>query len=132
MIGDGAAFLTRKQNEKAVPSRYRAPMSEIPAYARNLRLRPAKPALGRGRLQRQVRYAFWANKRPLSTREILEWAYPRKLMLGERITDGHRWSVRRVCRALCEPVGRASTIGRLAATRAARQWPLGNSRATPR
>jgi hypothetical protein len=84
----------------------------IPTWRRNLRLRPAKPALGNGRLQRQVRRAFLALGGPLSTSEILEWTYARKRMLGERISDGHRWSVRRVCYAMCVPVGRAATIGR--------------------
>jgi hypothetical protein len=78
----------------------------------NLRLRPPKPALGNGRLQRQVRRAFLVHGALLSTSEILEWTYARKRLLGERIGDGHRWSVRRVCYALCVPVGRARTIGR--------------------
>jgi hypothetical protein len=37
------------------PSRTRL---KIPTWCRNLRLRPPKPALGNGRLQRQVRRAF--------------------------------------------------------------------------
>jgi len=70
-----------------------------PASRRNLRLRPAKPALGNGRLQRQAKLAFWGCGSPLSTSEILEWAYPRKV-LGERIGDGHRWSCRRALESI--------------------------------
>jgi hypothetical protein len=75
-------------------------------------LRPIKPALGNGRLQRQISRAFVATGAALSTSQLLDWCYARKRMLGERISDGHRWSVRRVCRVQCEPVGRADTIGR--------------------
>jgi hypothetical protein len=82
------------------------------ASIRNLRLRPLRPALGNGRLQRQVRRAFLALDGPLSTSELLEWTYTRKRMLGNQITDGHRWSMRRVCEAQCDRVGRAKTIGR--------------------
>jgi len=70
-----------------------------PASRRNLRLRPEKPALGNGRLQRQAKHAFWGCGSPLSTSEILEWAYPRKV-LGERIGDGHRWSCRRALESI--------------------------------
>src|SRR6516164_9876707 len=64
------------------------------ASRRNLSRWLPKPALGNGRLQRQAKLAFWGCGSPLSTSEILEWAYPRKV-LGERIGDGHRWSCRR-------------------------------------
>jgi len=77
-----------------------------------LRLRPAKPALGNGRLQRQAKLAFWGCGSPLSTSEILEWAYPPKV-LGERIGDGHRWSCRRALESIgAVKVGRGGTIGR--------------------
>jgi hypothetical protein len=48
----------------------------------------------------------------MSTTQLLDWCYARKRLFGERISDGHRWSVRRVCRVLCVPIGRAKTIGR--------------------
>jgi hypothetical protein len=86
---------------------------QIPAWCRNLRLRPPKPALGNGRLQRQVRRAFLVHGGPLSASEILEWTYARKRMLGERIGDGHRWSVRRALISIgAVKVGRAATIGK--------------------
>jgi hypothetical protein len=45
----------------------------------NLRLRPAKPALGRGRLQRQVRRAFMVEDGPtISSSKIYEWAFARR------------------------------------------------------
>jgi|SRR6516162_3830299 hypothetical protein len=83
-----------------------------PAWPANLRLRPEKPALGNGRLQRQAKLAFWGCGSPLSTSEILEWAYPRRV-LGERIGDGHRWSCRRALASIgAVKVRRAKTIGR--------------------
>jgi hypothetical protein len=73
---------------------------KIPTWRRNLRKRPAKPALGNGRLQRQVRRAFWVHGSPMSTSEILEWAYARQRAFGERISGGHYWSVWRALMSL--------------------------------
>ena len=54
----------------------------------NLRIRPAKPAFGRGRLQRQVRRAFMVED-------------------GPTIVTRHRYSVWRVLKTLgAEPIGR--------------------------
>jgi len=69
------------------------------ASRRNLSRWLPKPALGNGRLQRQAKLAFWGCGSPLSTSEILEWAYPRR-MLGESIGDGHRWSCRRAIESI--------------------------------
>jgi hypothetical protein len=76
---------------------------------RNLRRRPAKPALGRGRLQTQVRRAFIASgASALSASAIYDWCYARRrLMLDKPLTTRHRYSVWRVLKAMgAEPVGR--------------------------
>src|SRR5262245_20733252 len=41
--------------------------TQIPAWRRNLRMRPPKPALGNGRLQRQVRRAFLVHGDPATS-----------------------------------------------------------------
>jgi hypothetical protein len=77
---------------------------------RNLALRPEKPALGRGRLQRQVNRAFLAaGGDVLSATTILDWCYARR---RAGLSSWNRWKVARICRELCDPVGRADTIGR--------------------
>jgi hypothetical protein len=81
---------------------------------RNLRLRPAKPAFGRGKLQTRVKRAFIASDAPaISASEIYGWCYPRRrLVLGKPLTTRHRFSVWRVLVKIAVPVGRADTIGR--------------------
>jgi hypothetical protein len=75
-----------------------------------LALRPEKPALGRGRLQRQVARAFLAvGVDVLPASIILDWCYPRG---RARLSNWNRWKVARICSELCYPVGRADTIGR--------------------
>jgi hypothetical protein len=74
----------------------------------NLRLRPVKPALGRGRIQRQVRRAFMASDSPvLSSSDIYRWVYPRK----KRPRWLERWSVFVVLRKECHRVGRTPPYG---------------------
>src|SRR5262249_38612315 len=109
---EGFQSLKYRAASNAMNARPKKPTSLRELRLSNLRLRPPKPALGNGRLQRQVRRAFLVHADPLSTSEILELTYARKRMLGERIGGGHRWCVRRVCYALCVPIGRARTIGR--------------------
>jgi hypothetical protein len=76
----------------------------------NLALRPEKPALGRGRLQRQIGRAFLATGSDvLSATTILDWCYPRR---RARLPSWNRWKVARICSELCVPVGRADTRGR--------------------
>jgi len=48
---------------------------------RNLRRRPARPALGAGRVQRACRRALWALGEA-STSAAIEWAYARRLLMG--------------------------------------------------
>jgi len=82
--------------------------------ARNLELRPVKPAAGRGRVQRGVRRAFWAaQKSALSTSEIMAWTHPRPIWVRKHNPrNNQRRSIRRVCEIVCIRVGRAATIGR--------------------
>jgi hypothetical protein len=76
----------------------------------NLRRRPPRPAEMRGRLQRAVLRAFIASDASeLSTTALADWAYARS---RRGLSSGEYWSLRRVCRQLCERVGRAPTIGR--------------------
>jgi hypothetical protein len=60
----------------------------------NLRLRPAKPALGNGRVQRQVNRAFMVSS-TLSTSEVLGWVYARRQLQGRRIVSVQRSSLAR-------------------------------------
>src|SRR5262245_20667905 len=55
-----------------------------------------------GRIKRQVRRALVAAERPLTTGELLPWAYPRQ----SKFKDWHRWSVRRALLQICAKVGR--------------------------
>jgi hypothetical protein len=85
---------------------HRAPASKWPSHP-NLRNRPAKPALGRGRLQRQLRRAFvGADTR--TTSALLDWCYPRN---RSRITQRHRYSVWRVLVRIATPIGRVPPHG---------------------
>ena len=81
------------------------------ARLRNLRKRPAKPALGRGRLQRLARRAFLAEGEELTTTIILDWAYCRRR--GDPLPLGLYHSLHRALWAIgAVPLGRAGTIGR--------------------
>ena len=73
----------------------------------NLRRRPPAPALGRGRLQRQVRRAFLAGGPIVSSSEVYDWTIVR----NRRMRPNLCWSVLRILRVIAVPVGRASTIG---------------------
>jgi hypothetical protein len=67
----------------------------------NLRLRPHAPAAGRGRLQTQIRRAFLIHGPVVSASTVYDWCYPRQ---RSSISCGQRWSVRRICRQLCDPI----------------------------
>jgi hypothetical protein len=82
-------------------------------HHRNLRLRPAAPAKGRGRLQTQIRRAIVAAGSPVVSGSIFySWAYAGKKLRGEPVSWGHRSSVKRILKTIATPVGRARTIGR--------------------
>jgi hypothetical protein len=57
------------------------------ANLRNLSRRPAKPALGNGRVQRGALRALWVLG-IASTSEIAEWTHARARAYGER-SDNH-------------------------------------------
>jgi hypothetical protein len=97
-------------------------------YYPNLRLGPAAPALGRGRLQVQVRRAFMGRD-VLSSSEVYDSSYARKRLLGERISQRHRHSVWRILRTIADPIGRAETIGRPVLWRLENDSPAGSATA---
>jgi DNA invertase Pin-like site-specific DNA recombinase len=74
----------------------------------NLQRRPAKPALGNGRIQRAVRQAFYFGSEVTSS-DVYDWVYPRRRHF---LSQAHRHSVRRVLMMMADPVERAPTIGR--------------------
>jgi hypothetical protein len=82
--------------------------------SRNLRLRPIRPALGRGKLQIRVRRAFLTADAPaISASKIYDWCYARRrLMLGKPLTTRHRYSVWRILVTIADPIGRGASIGR--------------------
>jgi hypothetical protein len=73
----------------------------------NLSRRPAKPALGNGRVQRGIRRALWVLG-TASTTEIMEWTHSR---IRGRRCDANR-AARHALYQLAIRVGRAKTIGR--------------------
>jgi hypothetical protein len=72
----------------------------------NLRLRPEKPALGRGRLQKAIRRCFHARGPNVSASTIYEWCATWPDLRR------HRYRAWRILNEITEPIGRASTIGR--------------------
>jgi hypothetical protein len=74
---------------------------------RNLQLRPAKPALGRGRIQRQVKRAFLLAD-TLTSSQVYDWTHCR---MRHRMSQAHRWSVRRVLMAIADPIERVPPHG---------------------
>jgi hypothetical protein len=73
----------------------------------NLQRRPAKPALGNGRIQRAVRRAFYFCSEVTSS-DVYDWVYPRRRHL---LTQAHRHSARRVLMTMAEPVKRVPPYG---------------------
>jgi hypothetical protein len=81
------------------------------ANLRNLTLRPAKPALARGRIQRAVLRALRLFG-TMTTSQIMPWAFPRKVYRGERLANHDYRSTRRVLEQIAIRAGRAKTGGR--------------------
>jgi hypothetical protein len=76
---------------------------------RNLRRRPAKPALGNGRIQRAVRRAFYfAHSSEVTSSDVYDWVYPHRRHL---LTQMHRHSARRVLVTIADPVARVPPHG---------------------
>jgi hypothetical protein len=76
----------------------------------NLTLRPAKPALGRGRIQRAALRALRLLG-TAATSEVMSWAFPRKVCRGERLTNHDYRSVRRALDRVADRAGRAAANG---------------------
>jgi hypothetical protein len=80
----------------------------------NLRQRPPTPSKGRGPIQVRIRRAFIASgAEVLSSSAIYEWTYVRR-RLGrcKTLPFGIYSRTRRTLRAMCDPVGRSTSIGR--------------------
>jgi hypothetical protein len=73
----------------------------------NYAARPAKPALGNGRIQRAVRRAFYFSSEVTSS-VVYDWVYPRRRHL---LTQAHRYSARRVLMTMADPVERVPPYG---------------------
>jgi hypothetical protein len=85
---------------------------EIPVWRRNLSRRPATPAEGNGRVQRQCRRALLAHDGPISTSEAIAWSY-RELIWGAPSKDSLSRAVRHALTSIgAVRIGRAKTIGR--------------------
>jgi hypothetical protein len=80
---------------------------------RNLAHRPAKPALGNGWVQKQVRVALWFCDGVMTTVEALPWTHSRLVLLGgEKPSRSNYRSVRRALSKIAIPVGRAGGSAR--------------------
>jgi hypothetical protein len=80
----------------------------------NLRSRPPTPSKGRGPVQRATRRAFAASgAEALTSTQIYDWAYARR-RLGRRksMPFGVYSQALRTLRAMCDRVGRGTSIGR--------------------
>ena len=80
----------------------------------NLRKRPRTPAKGRGAVQRAIKRAFAATSASaLTSTQIYDWAHARR-RLGRRksMPFGVYSRTLRTLRAMCDPVGRGSGVGR--------------------
>ena len=79
----------------------------IMAMPRNLQRRPAKPALGNGRIQRAVRRAFYFGSEVTSS-NVYDWVYPRRRRM---LSQAHRHSVRRMPTTIADPIRRVPPYG---------------------
>jgi hypothetical protein len=77
-------------------------------------IRPARPALNRGKLQIRVLRTFLTADAPaISASKIYDWCYARRrLLLGKPLTTRHRYSVWRILVTIADPIGRSTSIGR--------------------
>jgi hypothetical protein len=79
---------------------------------RNLAHRPAKPALGRGRLQIAARRCFYGAD-VVSTSEVAQSAYVRRLLMeGRRLRPHYYRRIRRALESIATPIGRSPHGGR--------------------
>jgi hypothetical protein len=69
----------------------------------NLSRRPAKPALGNGRVQRGALRALWALNGEATTSQIAEWTHARARAYGE-LSDNHTRAARRALERIAAKV----------------------------
>src|SRR5262249_16618367 len=81
---------------------------------RNLRHRPAKPALRRGRIQKAAERLLRDIGPTATTREVAEWGYAREILIcGKRLRPADYEACRRALRQIgALPVRRAAGRGR--------------------
>ena len=80
------------------------------AHHPNLRKRPRTPAKGRGSVQRAIKRAFAATSASaLTSTQIYDWAHVRR---RKSMPFGVYSRTLRTLRAMCDPVGRGTSIGR--------------------
>jgi hypothetical protein len=77
---------------------------------RNLSRRPAKPALGNGRVQRAALRALRALDGTATTSEVAEWTHARARAYGE-LSDNHTRAARRVLPRIADRVRRVPPYG---------------------
>src|SRR5262249_6594727 len=81
--------------------------------SRNLLMRPARPAAGRGSVQQGIKRAFvMLGCGELSTSDIVQFTHALRLHQGRKLNGGVYQLVHRRLSEIADKVGRASTIGR--------------------
>jgi hypothetical protein len=79
----------------------------------NLTHRPAKPALGRGRVQKGAQRALWEHDGVCTTSQAAQYAYARKILsLERRLGKSDYRYVRRALARIADPIGRAGGSAR--------------------
>jgi hypothetical protein len=76
----------------------------------NFSRRPAKPALGNGRVQRGALRALWALNGEATTSEVAEWTHVRARAYGE-LSDNHTRAARRALERIADRVRRVPPYG---------------------
>jgi hypothetical protein len=79
---------------------------------RNFLHRLPKPALNRGRVQKAARRVLLVQGGEATTRDVVEWAYCRKIQRGRQIWKCDYEYARRALERIAVRVGRAGGIGR--------------------
>ena len=83
------------------------------ATQRNLAQRPVRPAAGNGRLQRAVRRALLVGDGEVTTAQVADWGYVRRLLVQSALEPQHYRHLRRALRQIgAVPIGRAGGRGR--------------------
>jgi hypothetical protein len=79
----------------------------------NLRMRPSKPAQGRGRVQIRIRRAFIASgAEVLTSSEIYNWTHPRSRLEDKTLPAGTYNRTSRTIAVMCERLSPYPSTGR--------------------